>query len=87
MNWNNLETHPPDELVEVIDEYGNTGYAYPTYYPFIVEPNPDKVGKWTSDIIQCEPYWDGGWMIKCDGLDTKINSVVGWKLIENEIKI
>lgn len=79
--WNSINITPPDELVDVIDINGNNGKAYPTYYPFKVVPNPNKVGKWTSDVVPCEPYWDGGWMIKCNGLQSDIDNIIAWKLI------
>jgi hypothetical protein len=42
---------------------------------------PKRSGKWTSDVVSCEPYWDGGWMIQCVGLTSEIEEVIGWKLI------
>ena len=80
-DWRGLADTPPDELVEVIDAKGNKAFAYPTWYPFKVVPNPNKVGKWTSDVVPCEPYWDGGWMIECVGLTNNVETVVGWKPI------
>ena len=80
-DWRGLAETPPDELVEVIDAEGNKELAYPTWYPFKVVPNPNKVGKWTSDVVPCEPYWDGGWMIECVGLTNNVGTVVGWKPI------
>lgn len=79
MDWLTTKETPPDELVEVIDKDGNTGFAYPTWYPFKVVPNPHKTGKWTSDVVPCEPYWDGGWLIKCEGLTSRVGDVVGWR--------
>jgi hypothetical protein len=80
-DWRGLADTPPDELVEVIDSKGNEALAYPTWYPFKVVPNPNKIGKWTSDIVPCEPYWDGGWLIESVGLSNSIETVVGWKPI------
>lgn len=79
-NWNTLETPPPDTLVEVQDENGNTAMAQPTYYPFKIGPN--KTGrKWGSEIIHCDPYWDGGWMIQCKGLECNIEGkIIKWRL-------
>jgi hypothetical protein len=77
--WNCLTDTPPDELVEVIDAEGNKALAYPTFYPFKVVANPNKVGKWTTDVVPCEPYWDGGWIIECEGLTSNFKNVVGWK--------
>jgi hypothetical protein len=79
--WNSLEQTPPDQMVKVIDVNGNTSFAQPTWYPFKVVPNPKRSGKWSSDVVSCEPYWDGGWMIQCVGLTSEIEEVIGWKLI------
>jgi len=79
--WNSINITPPDELVDVIDKNGNSGKAYPTYYPFKVVPHQNKVGKWTSDVVSCEPYWDGGWMIVCKALSSDIDNIIAWKLI------
>lgn len=78
-NWHLLDVQPPDELVEVQDENGNIAKAYPTYYPFKLGEN--KTGrKWGSEVIHCEPYWDGGWMIACEGLESNIDSnIVRWR--------
>ena len=78
-NWHLLDVQPPDELVEVQDENGNMAKAYPTYYPFKLGEN--KTGrKWGSEVIHCEPYWDGGWMIECEGLESNIDSnIVRWR--------
>ena len=57
--YNSINIQPPDTFLNVIDVYGNTAIAIPTYYPFTVAPNPDKKGRWTSDIIPCKNYWDG----------------------------
>jgi hypothetical protein len=80
-DWRGLSDTPPDELVEVIDSKGNKALAYPTWYPFKVVSNSNKIGKWTSDIVPCKPYWDGGWLIECVGLSKSIETVVGWKPI------
>lgn len=74
--WQSLKNQPPDELVEVMDKEGNTGKAYPTYYPFKV--GESTRGKWSSPIISCEPYWDGGWLIECEGLTSNINHIIAW---------
>jgi hypothetical protein len=83
-DWRGLSDTPPDELVEVIDSKGNKALAYPTWYPFKVVPNSKKIGKWTSHIVPCEPYWDGGWLIECAGLSNSIETVVGWKPISHQ---
>lgn len=82
VGWLSLDNIPPDELVQVIDAKGNTAHAYPTWYPFKVVPNPNKVGKWTSDVVPCEPYWDGGWMIDCEGLTSNVGTVIGWRSVQ-----
>ena len=80
MKWNNLDVTPPDEYVEVKDKFGNIAMALPTYYPFHVVKKSEK--KWDSEIIPCEPYWDGGWMIQCEGLENKLKGeVVSWRKI------
>lgn len=79
-DWNSLQKQPPDKLVEVMDKEGNIGKAYPTYYPFKVVPNPNKIGKWTR--VPCEPYWDGGWMIYCEGLTSNINEIIAWRNVK-----
>ena len=85
--WFSLDNIPPDELVEVIDDKGNTAHAYPTWYPFKVVPKPNKVGKWSSDIVPCEPYWDGGWMIECVGLTSKVTGqIVGWRAVNSDCR-
>ena len=75
--WNGLDVVPEDTEVEVIDADGNTAFAQPTYYPFIVGERTG--GKWTNKITPCEPYWDGGWLIGCVGLDCPVGDVVGWR--------
>lgn len=78
-DWHTLNEQPPEEMVEVEDENGNRAMAMPTYYPFRVGKN--KTGrKWGSEVIPCKPYWDGGWMIKCNGLTSNINSnIIRWR--------
>lgn len=82
MKWNPITETPPDELVEVMDDHGCIGRAYPTIYPFKIERG--KSGR-KSDykIIQCDPYWDGGWLIECEGLESKIiGRIVKWRNIQ-----
>lgn len=76
--YNSIDITPPDEFLDVIDENGVTGRAYPTFYPFkMIE------GK----VFHCPKYWDGGWMIECDFSDRfneKFYRIIGWrKLDEN----
>ena len=81
--WNNLDIQPPNEFVEVMDEKGNTAFAEPTYYPFKV--GKSKGRKWSSPVIPCEPYWDGGWLILAKGLENTLESnIVKWKKINNK---
>jgi hypothetical protein len=54
------DQNPPDETVQVLDDKGNEGYGNPTYYPFKINKG---LGKRSSTIETCEPYWDGGWII------------------------
>jgi hypothetical protein len=81
IGWVSVKDTPPNELVEVIDAEGNIAHAYPTYYPFKVVPNANKAGKWTSDVLPCPPYWDGGWMVACEDLTSKVGTVIGWRLL------
>ena len=78
--WNGIDVAPPDTTVEVIDAEGRRALAEPTYYPFKVVRNPKKTGKRSSDVVPCEPYWDGGWMVLC-GLDllSPVGTIVGWR--------
>lgn len=77
--WSAVTETPPDELVKVIDKNGRKGFAYPTYYPFKV--GKSNGGKWTSPVIPCEPYWDGGWMIAVSSgkLTSSLEEIVGWR--------
>jgi hypothetical protein len=83
--WNSTEISPPDELVEVMDKNNNIGYGVPTYYPFKMDKN-EITGK--LDVSYCEPYWDGGWMIKANGMLTNpIDSkIVSWRKLDNDEK-
>lgn len=73
--WHTLEVEPPDKTVEIEDKNGNRAIAIPTYYPFTFDKN--------TCVLLCEPYWDGGWMIQCDGLESNIDSdVVRWRAID-----
>lgn len=80
--WFSVKETPPDELLQVVDINGNRGYAQPTWYPFIFRKNPNKIGKWTTDVVSCDPYWDGGWMVMCEGLTTEVSDIIGWKHID-----
>ena len=72
--WYSIDFEPPDELLKIQDDNGNEALAYPTIYPFSF----NKEGK----LFECEPFWDGGWLIECDGLTSNIDSeIVKWKKI------
>lgn len=76
--WSPVNKTPPDELVKVIDKDGRKGFAYPTYYPF--KTGKPTGGKWTSPVIPCETYWDGGWMVSTGNkLTSDISEIVGWR--------
>ena len=67
---------PLEKEYQVKDEHGNVGFAQPTYYPFKVGEN--KTGRrWGSEVIPCEPYWDGGWLVRCVG---KLTSDISGKI-------
>ena len=69
--WISMENEPPDEFLSVKDDSGNVAIAQPTYYTFKMI---DK------KIVFCDKYWDGGWMIKCNGLDCpEIGKITYWK--------
>jgi hypothetical protein len=56
--WYTTKVTPPNELVEVMDEEGCILRVYPTYYNFRLKE---------AQIIDCKPYWDGGWMVYRNG--------------------
>ena len=74
-NWNHIANSiPPDKLLEVMDEKGNTGFAYPTYYHFKII---DKKVVYNENM---ESKWDGGWMIQCEGLTlSNLSKIIGWR--------
>ena len=82
-DWNSLDVKPSrDVFVEVMDENGNIGVAEPTYYPFKV--GKPIHGKWSSPVIPCKHYWDGGWLIMAVGLSNPLDSeIVKWRNINN----
>lgn len=74
--WYGIDKTPPDKMVEVMDENGNTGNAIPTWYPFTVKPSASsKYGT----LEMCDPYWDGGWLVQCEGLNCTIGKIVAWR--------
>jgi len=82
MKWKSINITPPDEMLEVIDSEGNMAKANPTYCPFKVVEN-QSWRKWDSKIIFCEPYWDGGWMIKCNGMEIpEIKTIIKWRKLK-----
>ena len=82
-NWFPLTKTPPDKKLMVIDKNNRVAYGQPTYYPFRTEPTPGG-GKYSTKVIPCEPYWDGGWLIQVPpgSLSTDFFGVIGWKEIE-----
>lgn len=80
MIWHPIRYTPPDEELVVRDELGNEGMAQPTWYSFKTVKNPNKIGRWSSDIFPCEPYWDGGWLIRMVGLENPIKGeIIEWR--------
>lgn len=88
--WLPLTDIPPNKLVQVIDKEGNTAYAYPTYYPFIIEKQPGDEFKqwgWRGTVVPTEEHWNGGWMISMALSRPLFNlkEIVGWRLITKNI--
>ena len=84
--WHTLELTPPNKRVQVKDVNGNIALAYPTYYPFEVkklEGDESKLYGFRGTPIfygNGIEKWDGGWMILCEGLTSKIDSnIVRWR--------
>ena len=79
--WISIDQTPPDEYVRVTDSEGNIGIAQPTYHPFKVGKSLGS--KWSSPVISCEPYWDGGWLVLAPpgSLSSKVKTVVAWQPI------
>ena len=92
IGWNNLTIIPPENYVEVIDADGNTAFALPTYYPFeITHKDGDdlKPWGWRGTIVHYEDgisRWDGRWLVSIGMNIDKIGNVIGWKLIDTNIK-
>lgn len=74
--YNSIDITPPELFLDVIDENGVTGIAYPTFYPFkMVDRKP----------VSCPKYWDGGWMIEYDfseKMTEKICRIIGWRKLD-----
>ena len=88
--WSTLDETPPDEMVEVIDINGNKAFANPTYFPFEIVKKPGDEKKqwgWRGTPIfykDGKSRWDGGWMIECVGLTSKITGqIVGWRAVKS----
>lgn len=81
--WFYLEDNaktPPNELVEVKDANNRTAKARPTYYDFKVVKNKNNFGKWSSDVVPCDPYWDTGWIIHVvNALSIEIGTIIAWR--------
>lgn len=75
--WIELEKDikPLNKSYQIKDEFGNIGFAQPTYYPFKLVGGNGR--KWSKDVVSCESYWDGGWLINCRGkLTTNITGKI-----------
>ena len=88
--WSTLDEIPPDERVEVIDINGNKAFAIPTYYPFEIvkkEGDEKKLWGWRGTPVfyeDCKSRWDGGWLIECVGLTSKVTGqIVGWRAVNS----
>jgi hypothetical protein len=84
--WHTLDLTPPNKRVQVKDINGNIAWADPTYYPFEVkklEGDERKQWGWRGTPVfygNGIEKWDGGWMILCEGLSSKIDSdIVRWR--------
>lgn len=55
--YNSIDITPTNEFLDVIDENGVIGRAYPTFYhEKLIE------GK----VFHCPKYWDRGWIVELD---------------------
>ncbi len=82
--WNSVdEVQPPDKTyLKLKDEFGNIGHGHPTYLPFKLEKMPG-MGKWETNVTNCEPFWDGGWLIGNDGMKPSLEgNVVSWAFMD-----
>ena len=84
--WHTLDLTPPNKRVQVKDINGNIALAEPTYYSFEVkklEGDERKQWGWRGTPAfygNGIEKWDGGWMILCEGLSSKIDSdIVRWR--------
>lgn len=86
MKWIRVnDRQPPDEVVAVRTDLGEEGVAQPTYWTFKVGKRTG--GKYTEKITQCEPYWDGGWMVDVSdwNFDKLKGVIVEWKPLKNTV--
>lgn len=84
--WKSIKETPPEQMLEVRDEFGNEAYAEPCYYPFRVEPDPENPQTWGSKVVPCEPEWDGSWMILAENLENPLKwPIVEWRKIEQDV--
>lgn len=77
---------PPDELVEIMDENGNIGTAFPCYYPFKISHGPKTKENKTGIIVTpCDPFWDESWLIaaNADFMSPIDAPILGWRKIRN----
>lgn len=89
--WHTLDLIPPNKRLRVKDINGNMAIAEPTYYPLEIkklEGDERKQWGWRGTPVfygNGIEKWDGGWMILCEGLGSKIDSdIVLWKLYKNK---
>jgi len=74
--WNNYDVQPPDEMVEVMDDFGNTALALPTFYHFKHE---------NGQLIFVEKYWDKAWLIQSHGFQHPLKGKIAkWRKIEKK---
>ena len=82
--WKSIKETPPEQMLEVRDEFGNEAYAEPCYFPFKVVSTGG--GAWSSKIVPCEPEWDGSWMVQAKGLESPLKGkIVEWRKIEQDV--
>lgn len=76
--WNTIEVTPPNKMLTIKDEFGNTGFAQPSFYDFFLVPQPGP--KYNCSVIKCDEYWDGGWLVLAVGLSSPIKGkIISWK--------
>jgi len=65
---------PEDKEYQIMDENKNVAFGRPAYFPFRTEGGNGR--PWTAEVIPCEPYWDGSWIIVIRG-GTLTSSITG----------